>query len=130
MQNYSIKYNECPRKDYISRTLIIIIEKYRLNEKPMFITYDMFQKELKYTISFMTGYVDLNTVNEIINSIIFLEEDNNLINEKKLDNKNISHENVSINSECEDEECGDEFIENIIKEKKKYCLILMMWSLI
>ena len=116
LNHYALKYNECKRKDYITRTLIIIIEKYKLNEKPIFISYDIFEKELKYTISFMTGNIEINSVNEIINSIIYLEKDEN----KNEDNnyKNIiTSENDSENENIDNEDYLDDVL---IKKKRIY----------
>lgn len=42
------------RRDFITRTLIILCEKYDLNNNPKFITFEEFKKELEFTISIMT----------------------------------------------------------------------------
>ena len=39
------------KKDFITRTMIIIVEKYNSNNNPKFIDYQTFQKELETTIS-------------------------------------------------------------------------------
>ena len=46
LNTYSFKKNQFVRKDYITRTLIIIIEKFNINNEPKFIKYDLFKKEL------------------------------------------------------------------------------------
>ena len=69
LNKYYCKNTEIIRKDYITRTMIIILEKYDLNLKPKFIDYDIFKKELKETICAMTGKVNINSVNEIIMNI-------------------------------------------------------------
>ena len=66
----------CIRKDYISRTLIIITEKYNLNGDPKIIDYETFNKEIKNTISIMTGNINLKVVEEIIKSLEELENQN------------------------------------------------------
>ena len=83
----------------------------------MFINCDIFQKELKYTISFMTGNIEINTINEIINSIIYLEKDENLKIEKN--NYNKSSENESEKEEVENEVYLNEVIDKINKEKQE-----------
>lgn len=57
------------RKDYITRTIIIIILKLNLNDIPKIITYDLFNLELQNTISIMTNNININLVNEIIQYI-------------------------------------------------------------
>ena len=42
-----MKNKETIRKDYISRSLIIIIEKYNLNKVSKFIDFSIFNKKLK-----------------------------------------------------------------------------------
>ena len=69
LNKYYYKSEEIIRSDYITRNIIVIILKYDLNEKPRFIEYNIFRKELKETISVMTGKEKINTVNEIIKSV-------------------------------------------------------------
>ena len=47
LKHYSMKNRETIRKDYISRSLIIIIEKYNLNKVSKFIDFSIFNKKLK-----------------------------------------------------------------------------------
>ena len=87
-----MKNRETIRKDYISRSLIIIIEKYNLNKVSKFIDFSIFKKEIEKTIAFMTNKVNLNSVNEIFSTIIELEkekEDNIILEEelKSINNK-------------------------------------------
>ena len=77
--NYAFNNKKIVRKDYITRTIIIIIEKYELNNKPKFITYNEFKKELENTVCIMTGKIKTNSVNELINSLENLTEDENNI---------------------------------------------------
>ncbi len=118
LKNYSIHFSDCPRRDYISRTLIIIIEKYNLNDKPMYINYKLFQKELQYTISFMTGYIQLNSINEQINSIIQLQNIDNYDKNNEESEKTLSSENDSDYNEEIQENENDNIINNIINENK------------
>ena len=66
---YIYKVKNSIRRDYITRTLIIIVEKYNLNEEPKFIDYKTFMKELEYTIPIMTGKNKLNVISELLNPI-------------------------------------------------------------
>ena len=68
IKEYSNNNNENIRKDYIIRTLIVIIEKHDLNKDPKFIDYNTYKKELNYTVSIMTGNVKINIIEEIINT--------------------------------------------------------------
>ena len=62
-----INTKKCIRKDYITRIIIIIIEKYKLNDTPQIMDYNTFYKETKNTISVMAGNTKLKVVEEIIN---------------------------------------------------------------
>ena len=122
--NFIIKDNEFKniapiRRDYISRTLIIIYLKYDLDNKFKFITYDIFKKELENTIAVMTGKLSLNAVDEIANILNEFEDNEELLDnnsEKELDNED------SIDSICEDsveileKDEIDIIIDNEIKE--------------
>lgn len=46
IEKYKIIDEKIIRKDFISRTLIILMIKLNLNEKPKIISYDLFKKEL------------------------------------------------------------------------------------
>ena len=50
LSEYSIKSKNNIRKDYVSRTIIYLIEKYELNENPKFLEYNLLNKELQNTI--------------------------------------------------------------------------------
>ena len=65
INQYKYNIKNCLRKDFITRTLIIIIEKYGLNNTPQFIKYEIFKKELDYTISIITGNIKLNAIYNI-----------------------------------------------------------------
>ena len=51
-KNHSYNNRKIVRKDYLTRTMIIIVEKYNLNNKTKFIEFKSFQKELKTSFSF------------------------------------------------------------------------------
>ena len=94
------------RKDYLTRTMIIIVEKYNLNDKPKFIDFKKFKKELETTISLMTKKNTIKTIEEIIiyvENIEFIDEkDNNICNNndnKELNSFESSEENESNVSE-------------------------------
>ena len=63
--------------------MIILIEKYNINEKFYFINYELFFFEIKKTISLMTGKIQINVVDEILKSIEVVEEDINELNDNK-----------------------------------------------
>ena len=97
---YTYKISNSVRRDFITRTLIILIEKYDLNKKPILINYTTFKSELQKTIALMTGKININVVDEIINSIEDLDNENNLSLENKIENVNNDNiiENDSINN--------------------------------
>lgn len=84
---YIYKTNQFIRRDYITRTLVIITEKYNLNEEPKYIEFKTFKKELEYTISVMTGKIKINAISELINSIEELEINEFNISDSKHDLK-------------------------------------------
>ena len=95
--NYIIKNNDFKtkniiRRDYITRTLVVIIEKYDLNKDYKFIQYDIFKKELENVIALMTGKINIKSVEELINSIEFVENEEDSENKKE----SISESNISI----------------------------------
>lgn len=87
IEKYKIIDEKTIRKDFISRTLIILMIKLNLNEKPKIISYDLFKNELQKSICVMTNNININFVNEIIHFIENYEhEDINDIyfNKKKM----------------------------------------------
>ena len=50
INDYGFHMSNCIRKDYISRTLILITKKFNLNMNPKIIDFETFNKELKNTI--------------------------------------------------------------------------------
>lgn len=69
LKSYYYKKNYIKRRDYITKTCIIVIEKYKNHKEKNIIDHDPLKNELGKTISYMTGKINLNVVNEIINSI-------------------------------------------------------------
>lgn len=62
------------RRDYLTRTLIIIVLKYNLNNEPKFIEFEKFKEELEKTIALMTGTISMNLIDEILNDLDFIDE--------------------------------------------------------
>ena len=98
LREYSYKTNQIIRKDYISRTCIIIMEKLEINKTKKPIEYDDFKNELKKTIAYMTGKCNINLVEEIINSIKSEAEEENIIK----DNDENSDDGIICKDEVED----------------------------
>ena len=48
--------------DYISSSLIVILEKYNLNEEPKFINENILKEEINKTISLMSNEININIV--------------------------------------------------------------------
>ena len=92
IENNDFKIKNIIRKDYITRTLVVIIEKYDLNKDYKFIQYDIFKKELENVIALMTGKINIKSVEELINSIEFVENEEDSENKKE----SISESNISI----------------------------------
>jgi len=63
--DYKYRKKDLIRRDYITRTIIILIEKYKLNEEFKIIEYNIFRDELEKTIALMTGIININAVREI-----------------------------------------------------------------
>ena len=76
LSEYSIKSKNNIRKDYVSRTIIYLIEKYELNENPKFLEYNLLNKELQNTIAIMSGEVRINVIMEITKSLENIDEEN------------------------------------------------------
>ena len=126
LTDYSIKSKNNIRKDYITRNIIYLIEKYELNEKPQLIDYDTFKKELYITIAIMNGDIQINVIKEIASSIEEVDEEdnsnlNNIFNddEDKIFDKN-NYENISEEEDISDSEGEifnnedkDKFIDNL-----------------
>ena len=47
LKDYAYNMKDNIRKDYICRSLIIILQKYNINEEPKFIDYNVFNTEIK-----------------------------------------------------------------------------------
>jgi len=113
--NFIIKDNEFKnikpiRRDFISRTLIIINLKYDLNNKFEFLTYDIFKKELENTTAVMTRKLSLNGVIEIFNILNDIEENE----EELVNNSEIELDNeISFDSISED---FSDFLEKNVKD--------------
>ena len=96
INHYKYNMKKSVRRDFITRTLIILCEKYDLNNNPKFITFEEFKKELEFTISIMTGNINITVIDEIVNSIISLE------NEEK-NNEKFNSDNNKVESEDEND---------------------------
>ena len=145
MNNYSVNFKNNMRRDYVTRTLIILIQKLDLNENYKFIDFDTFNLEFKKTICFMTGKVEINLVNEILNGLNNFIcnnisdddieqktnksdklESENLIKKEDLDD-NTNEEEISISNIVDTRREKENFVEkfhidiisnNIIKENE------------
>ena len=53
------------RKDHITLTLILLVEKYKLSQKIIFIDYNNLKNDIKNTISFIRGKIIINIIKEI-----------------------------------------------------------------
>jgi len=92
LKSYALKKNQIITKDNSILTLLIIIEKYNINNSPKFIKYDIFKKKLEFTIVYMTGNETISIIDEIISTIYELEKDGDLINYHNI--KNIKKEEL------------------------------------
>ena len=63
-----------------------------MNKDYKFIQYDIFKKELENVIALMTGKINIKSVEELINSIEFVENEEDSENKKE----SISESNISI----------------------------------
>ena len=68
INDYDYDYNlhKCTRRDYITLTLIVKVEKYNLNKKPILIGFNIIKKEIENTISIMTRKIKINVIAQII----------------------------------------------------------------
>lgn len=99
MNDYSYKIHKCIRRIYITRILIVLVDKYDLNNKPKFIEFDILKKEIENTISIMTGKINIDMIEEIFNyiDVINLEDESD-----NLENNNNNESLLS--SEIREEE--------------------------
>ena len=139
LKHYYYKTRQILRRDYITRSCIIAIEKYKVNETKNPISYICFLEELKKTVAIMTGKTNLKAVEEVINYIEDIEEKedeseqekdineiecNKIEVENEIDedmniekNKNLIKENMGNNSSDNDEDIFEGIDENEIKKE-------------
>ena len=88
------------RHDYVSKTLIKLINKYKLNEKPKWITYREYIEENKNIIKKGSHNIDENSLNELINLIndLDIDKDNKLENNLDIKSDDSESDNESLNS--------------------------------
>ena len=121
LNEYTYKIHNIIRRDYITRTLIIIVLKYNLNKTPQFVEFNQIKMKIEKTISLMTGNINQNFVKELFEGIDRINSDENKdINEEIISEKNINDENNSLIDENENKIESDENSfseeENIIKD--------------
>ena len=80
LNEYYYKISNNIRYDYVTRTIIIIVNKYNLNNKIKFIDFKLFNRELQNTIGLMTDNININVVNELISSIEKCDFYNSIVN--------------------------------------------------
>ena len=132
LKEYLYKTKGIVRRDYNTRTIIILIEKFQLNYTPKFIVYKTYQTELQKTVSIMTGKININAIDELISGLDKLENKNDgdilnvneIITEKLSseendgsidyipDEKNIENDSLINEVIAIDEVLNDESIEN------------------
>ncbi len=95
LNDYIYKMLTIKRRDYLTRTLIIIVLKYNLNNEPKFIEFEKFKEELEKTIALMTGTISMNLIDEIFNDLDFIDEGVDI--ENNSDNNNDFSQSKSIN---------------------------------
>ena len=88
------------RHDYVSKTLIKLINKYKINEKPKWISYREYIEENKNITKKGSLNIDENSLNELIN----------LINDLDIDKYNKLEDNLDIKSD--DYESDNESLNN------------------
>lgn len=62
LNDYTYKIHNIKRRDFVTRSLIIIVLKYKLNDNPQFIEYNNIKEEIEKTISIMTGNINTNYI--------------------------------------------------------------------
>ena len=87
INDYSYKIHKCIRRDYITRTLIVLVEKYDLNKNPKFLEFDTLKYEIENTISILTGNINIDIIEEIFNGLDIINLDDDSDN---LENNNIN----------------------------------------
>ena len=80
------------------RSLIIIVLKYNLNNKPKFKDFNTFKNEIEKTISIMTGNINSNFTKELFNDMDEIEIDTDIDIETNSE-YSIKDNNISINSD-------------------------------
>lgn len=97
------------QKNLYYTTLIVLVDKYDLNNKPKFIEFDILKKEIENTISIMTGKINIDMIEEIFNyiDVINLEDEsdnleNNNNNESLLSSEIREEEENNIYTDLKD----------------------------
>lgn len=77
MNEYTYKIHNIIRRDFITRTLIIIVLKYNLKKTPQFVEFNQIKMEIEKTISLMTGNINQNFVKKLFEGIDRINSDEN-----------------------------------------------------
>ena len=77
-----LNFSKIVRRDFVTRSLIILIEKQNLNENPLFINFKELKQKIENTIAIMTGKIDINSIDELLNSMENLD-----ISEKNIESE-------------------------------------------
>ena len=51
--------------NYITRALIVLMDKYKLNQNPKFVYFDTIKNEIENTISIITAKIQIKIIDEI-----------------------------------------------------------------
>ena len=98
LNEYNYKISKIKRRDFVTRSLIIIVLKYNLNNKPKFKDFNIFKNEIEKTISIMTGNINSNFTKELFNDMDEIEIDTDIDIETNSE-YSIKDNNISINSD-------------------------------
>ena len=71
--------------------IIVIVETYNLNKKPMFIGFDIIKKEIEKTISIITRKIKINVIDEIFFCLENLKLEDNMENLENIKVNKIYH---------------------------------------
>ena len=133
LNGYSLYFKKNIRKDFVSRTIIILKEKYHLNDTFQFIKYDFFIEELEKTIGIIRWNIKINIVNEIINwieNIIIMDTVDNSDKDNKDDypKYNIKIDEYSEDKENKELEIDESSSSSLLNKKEKWNFIKKFWN--
>ena len=112
--------HKCILRECISRKLILLVDKYKVNQSPKFIDFDNIKNEIENTISVIAGKIQIKVIDEMFYSLENLNFEGNKESmdfsnnqeEIPLDELKPNQEEFNIDTESIDNSILDLIVEN------------------